>query len=78
MMASLSAFFGVAALFLALIGLYGLLTCAVNRRVREFSVRIALGADGRLILRLVLGEGLALLVAGIAVGFRWLWPPARS
>jgi predicted permease len=68
MMASLSAFFGVAALFLAVIGLYGLLTCAVNRRVREFGVRIALGADGRLILRLVLGEALALLAAGIAVG----------
>jgi predicted permease len=68
MMASLSGFFGVAALFLAVIGLYGLLTCAVNRRVREFGVRIALGADSRLILRLVLGEALALLAAGIAVG----------
>jgi len=68
MMASLSAFFGAAALFLAVIGIYGLLTCAVNRRVREFGVRIALGADGRLILRLVLGEALALLAAGLAVG----------
>ena len=68
MMASLSGFFGVAALFLAVIGIYGLLTCAVNRRVREFGVRIALGADSRLILRLVLGEALALLAAGIAVG----------
>ena len=40
----------------------------MNRRVREFGVRIALGADSRLILRLVLGEALALLAAGLAVG----------
>jgi predicted permease len=77
MMASLSAFFGVAALFLAVIGLYGLLTCAVNRRVREFGVRIALGADSRLILRLVLGEALALLAAGIAVGIPLAWGAGR-
>jgi len=78
MMATLSGFFGITALFLALIGLYGLLACAVNRRIREFGVRIALGADSRLILRLVLAEALALLGAGIAVGIPLAWAADRA
>ena len=68
MLASLSTFFGVVAGFLALIGLYGLLSYAVNRRIREFGVRLALGADARRIFVSVLKEALTLLVAGIAVG----------
>jgi predicted permease len=68
LLASLSTFFGVVAGFLALIGLYGLLSYAVNRRIREFGVRLALGADARHIFVSVLKEALTLLVAGIAVG----------
>jgi predicted permease len=68
MLASLSSFFGVVAAFLALIGLYGLLSYAVNRRIREFGVRLALGADARRIFLSVLKEALTLLATGIAIG----------
>ena len=68
LMALLSTFFGIVAGFLALIGLYGLLSYAVNRRIREFGVRLALGADARRIFLSVLREALMLLAAGIAVG----------
>ena len=68
LMASLSTFFGAVALFLALIGLYGLQAYAVSRRVREFGLRMALGADSRRIFRVVLREALVLLAAGVAVG----------
>jgi predicted permease len=68
MLASLSTFFGIVAGFLALIGLYGLLSYAVNRRNREFGVRLALGANARRIFLSILKEALALLTAGIAVG----------
>ena len=68
LMASLSTFFGVVAAFLVLIGLYGLLSYAVNRRIREFGVRLALGAAAPRIFLSVLKEALTLLAAGIAVG----------
>ncbi len=68
LMASLSTFFGVVAAFLVLIGLYGLLSYAVNRRIREFGVRLALGAEAPRIFLSVLKEALTLLAAGIAVG----------
>ncbi len=68
LLASLSTFFGIVAGFLALIGLYGLLSYAVSRRIREFGVRLALGADAHRIFLSVLKEAFALLAAGIAVG----------
>jgi predicted permease len=68
MLASLSTFFGAAALLLAWIGLYGLQSYAVNRRTREFGVRLALGAGSRRVFRSVLKEALGLLAAGIAAG----------
>jgi putative ABC transport system permease protein len=60
--------FGSAALFLAAIGLYGVMAFSVSRRRREFGVRMALGASGQAILRLVLGQGLRQLAIGIALG----------
>ena len=68
MLASLSTFFGACALLLAWIGLYGLESYAVNRRTREFGVRLALGAGSPRVFRSVLKEALALLAAGIAAG----------
>lgn len=60
--------FCVAALFLATLGLYGVVSYLVTQRTHEFGVRIALGAGSREIRRLVLGQGLRLAGAGAAIG----------
>lgn len=60
--------FSVMALLLASIGLYGVLAYAVRLRAGEFGVRMAFGAERPSILRMVVGQGLALAGAGIAVG----------
>jgi putative ABC transport system permease protein len=60
--------FGAMALFLAAVGLYGLVAYVVSRRVREFGVRAALGASPADLLRLVVGSGLRLIAVGIAIG----------
>ena len=60
--------FAATAVALALVGLYGLLAYTVNQRRREMGIRLAIGAQPRDLLRLVLTQGLALTVSGIAVG----------
>ena len=66
--AKLSSLFGMLALTLACIGLYGLLSYEVTRRTREIGIRMALGARRGDLIRLVVSRGVALVVAGIAIG----------
>jgi hypothetical protein len=55
-------------LVLALVGVYGVVAYAASRRTHEIGIRMALGADRRNILRMVLGRGFGLVLAGIAAG----------
>jgi ABC-type antimicrobial peptide transport system permease subunit len=64
----LSLGFGLVALLLASIGIYGVLAYQVGQRTREIGIRMALGSDTSGILRLVLREGVVLVVAGLAAG----------
>jgi len=60
--------FAIAATVLAVVGLYGVLSLSVNARIKEIAVRKAIGARGRQIVQLILGEGSRLIAAGLAVG----------
>jgi predicted permease len=66
--AQLSAFFGLLALVLACLGLYGLLSYEVTRRTREIGIRMAVGAQSHDVVGLVLTKAMGLIVAGAIAG----------
>jgi predicted permease len=79
--ATMFAVFGGLALGLAAIGLYSVIAYNVTQRTHEMGVRVALGAEGRDVVRLIMREGLMVVVPGVALGMavallsgRWLKP----
>ena len=60
--------FGACALLLAAIGIYGLMAYSVEQRTQEIGIRLALGADGPRVRRLVIRQGLVLAAIGVAIG----------
>ena len=59
---------GLMGLGLSIVGLYGLVAYAATRRTREIGIRMAIGATAPTVLRMVLGQGVALAVIGLVVG----------
>lgn len=74
----LSLSFGVVALFLSAIGIYGVLAYLVTQRTKEIGIRIALGSSAGAIFELVLREGLALIACGFALGAAGAFAVRRS
>ena len=65
---TLAVCFGVLALFLSAVGLYGVLSSAVGQQTREIGIRIALGADGRRVASAVVGHAMTLALSGCVIG----------
>ncbi len=70
--------FAALALLLASIGLYGVLSYAVTQRAREIGLRMALGASGSSVVRMVVRHGITLTVIGVAIGLVGSWAATRS
>ena len=78
MVSTLSAWFGIFALLLAAVGLYGRLDYAVVERTREIGIRLALGAQRGTVLWKILREVLGLVLCGVAVGLPLAFAAARA
>jgi putative ABC transport system permease protein len=77
MTASMVGAFGVLALVLASVGIYGVMSYAVSRRTREIGIRIALGSQARRVFMLVMRQGLQLVLIGFTLGIAASLPLPR-
>jgi ABC-type antimicrobial peptide transport system permease subunit len=77
LLATLSSGFGLLALLLSCLGLYGILSYTVASRTNEIGIRMALGADRRDVLWLVLRDALRLVLLGVALGIPTAWAASR-
>jgi predicted permease len=75
--ARLSSFFGLLALTLACVGLYGIMSYGVSRRTNEIGIRMALGAEVRDVFGLVVRQGLQLTILGLIFGVAAAWALTR-
>jgi putative ABC transport system permease protein len=69
--------FGASALLLAAIGIYGLMAYSVEQRTQEIGIRLSLGADGGVVRRMVIAQGMRLAIVGVAVGLAAAWGLAQ-
>jgi putative ABC transport system permease protein len=69
--------FAALALVLAVIGISGVIAYTVNQRTAEIGIGVALGAQSRDVLRLIVGEGFRLVLAGVALGLLGAWAATR-
>jgi predicted permease len=75
--AAVLSIFGVLGVVLAAIGMYGVMSYAVARRTREIGVRMALGAQAGNVLKLIVGQGMALALIGAGIGLAAAWAVTR-
>ena len=66
--AVLAAALGILGLVLAVVGIYGVISYATSQRINEIGIRMALGADSQDVLRMILGEGIIIVGAGLTIG----------
>lgn len=78
LIARLTAFYGIVALLLASIGLYGVAAYLVARRTSEIGIRMALGAQPGSVVMLVLRSTFLLIMAGLAIGIPLVWAGGRA
>ena len=74
----LMVFFGVLAMFLGVIGIYGVMSDLVSQRTHEIGIRTALGASPRQVMRMIIGHGMKLALIGVAVGLLCALGATRS
>jgi predicted permease len=70
--------FSLVALLMAAVGIYGLIQYSIATRTREIGLRMAIGAQGRDIFRMIIGEGLTLSLTGVALGLMGAWWLGRA
>jgi len=78
LMASVSSVFGILAIAIAAIGIYGVVASSVARRVREIGIRMALGAHRDALIRMILRQSVGMIAVGLAIGIPLMLGAAQA